>query len=89
MEYSIYKAKARLSEVIRMVKARRRVVITERGVPVAEIIPYAPNRPELLDDRIARLSKAGAIVSHNEEFHIEPLTIRAGAVDRFLQQDRE
>jgi prevent-host-death family protein len=89
MEYSIYKAKAHLSEVMRMVKARRRVVITERGVPIAEILPYAQNKPQSLADRIAGLVKAGAILPHQEPFRPEPLTLRAGAVERFLQEDRE
>ena len=89
MRYSIYQAKARLSEVIRMVKARRRVVITERGVPVAEVIPCLPDRPESLADRIDRLARAGAILSPDEPFLPKPLIIHAGAVDRFLQQDRE
>jgi prevent-host-death family protein len=89
MEYSIYQAKARLSEVIRMVKARRRVVITERGVPVAEVVPYVRNGPESLADRIARLSRSGSIVSRKEPFSAQPVSIRPGAVNRFLGQDRE
>jgi len=87
--YSIYEAKARLSEVLRMVKARRRVIITERGVPVAEIVPYEQDRPEVLADRIARLAKAGAIVQRKEPFSAKTLILRPGAAERFLRQDRE
>jgi prevent-host-death family protein len=89
MKYSIYEAKARLSEVIRMVKARRRVTITERGMPVAEIIPYTPDRPESLSERITKLAGTGAILPSDEPFLPKPLTVRSGAVERFLQQDRE
>jgi prevent-host-death family protein len=39
-QYSIYEAKARFSEIIRKVKDRHRIIITERGRPVAEVIPY-------------------------------------------------
>jgi len=89
MKYSVYEAKARLSEVIRNVKARRRVVITERGVPVAEIIPYAGDRPESLSERIARLAKLGMIVTRKEPFRADPVSVRPGAVARFLREDRD
>lgn len=89
MKYSIYEAKARLSEVVRHAKARRRVIITERGVPVAEVIPYAGTIAESLSNRISRLSKTGAVVPHKEPFHPEPVCIRQGAVRRFLSEDRD
>ena len=89
MKYSIYEAKARLSEVIRMVKSRRRVIITERGVPVAEVIPYTGNLPESLSDRIDRLSKLGAIVPSKEPFSPECMTTINGALERFLSEDRD
>jgi len=89
MKYSVYEAKARLSEVIRNVKARRRVVITERGVPVAEIIPYTGDRPESLSGRIVRLAKLGMIVTRKEPFRAAPVSVRPGAVARFLREDRD
>jgi len=89
MKYSVYEAKARLSEVIKMVKSRRRVIITERGVPVAEVIPYIEGRTEPLASRIQKLSKSGVILPPKAAFQPEPVTIRAGAVRRFLQQDRD
>jgi prevent-host-death family protein len=89
MRYSIYEAKARFSEIIRMVKARRRVIISERGVPVAEIIPYAEDQPEKLEARISRLAAAGAILRCKEPFHTQALAELPGALDRFLQQDRD
>jgi prevent-host-death family protein len=88
MKYSVYEAKARLSEALRNVKRRRRVFITERGVPVAEIIPCADDRPEALSDRILRLTKLGMIVSRKEPFHAGPVSVRPGAVARFLREDR-
>jgi prevent-host-death family protein len=89
MKYSIYEAKARFSEIIRMVKARRCVIISERGVPVAEIIPYEKGQQEKLADRIARLIKSGSILSKKDAFRFESLANRPGAVNRFLQQDRD
>jgi prevent-host-death family protein len=89
MNFSIYQAKARFSEIIRMVKSKRQVIISERGVPVAEIIPYATSQSEELTDRIARLIKSGSIVPSKEPFRFQTLANHPGAVDRFLQQDRE
>ena len=52
--YSIYEAKAKLSEIIRHVKRRRSVTITERGREVARVVPspatnsgYCPNNFEV------------------------------------------
>lgn len=89
MKYSIYEAKARLSEVIRHAKARRRVIITERGIPVAEVVPYAEEASESLSRRIAGLSNRGAIVPRKEPFRPQPVCIRKGAVRRFLSRDRD
>jgi prevent-host-death family protein len=89
MKYSVYEAKARLSEVIRVVKSRRRVIITERGVPVAEIIPYDDGAPASLSDRVQKLTKLGSVVPRREPFSVESVTIRAGAVERFLKEDRD
>jgi prevent-host-death family protein len=89
MEYSIYQAKARLSEIIRMVKARRRVIISERGVPVAEIIPYTNDQSEKFADRIERLVKSGSILSKKEPFQFKTLIDHPGAVEGFLKRDRD
>jgi prevent-host-death family protein len=89
MNYSIYQAKARLSEIIRLVKSRRRVIISDRGVPVAEVIPYDRDNPEKLSARIERLVKSGSVLPRKEPFQAEPLVHRPGAADRFLQHDRE
>ena len=39
LEYSIYEAKARFSEVIRQVRDGKTVTVSHRGEPVAEIHP--------------------------------------------------
>jgi prevent-host-death family protein len=55
---SVSELKARLSEYLRRVKAGERVVVTERGKPVAEIVAVRPYRdPDDIDD----LVKAGLI----------------------------
>lgn len=83
--YSIYEAKARLSEIIRAVKQRRRVTITERGIPVAQVVPLT--QEETLADRVAELRAAGAIeqAARGPEA-IETLARRPGALGRFLAE---
>ena len=39
--YSIYETKAKLSEILRVVKSGKKVIVCERGTPIAEIIPFA------------------------------------------------
>ena len=87
--YSIYQAKARFSEIIRIVKRRRRVIITDRGIPVAEVVPYSTEQPESIDNRIAKLAQIGAIIPSQEPFRATPVRLVAGASDRFMAQDRD
>ena len=49
--------KSRLSECVRAVKSGRTIVITDRGQPVARIVPEAIS----LRERVDVLRKAGAI----------------------------
>ena len=88
-EYSIYQAKARFSEIVRIVKRRRRVIVTDRGIPVAEIIPYKTDQPESIEDRIAKLTQIGAIIPSQERFSATPVRLVPGASDRFMAQDRD
>jgi len=93
-EYSIYEAKARLSEVLRLVKTRREVVITERGKPIAKIVPFDADDAESLDQRVERLSTSGQLASASVSPR-DPLPARrrtrtsapaknSGALQRFL-----
>lgn len=60
--YSIYQTKARLSEVLRIVKTRREVVITEHGKPIAKIVPFDHDDEESLEHRLERLTTSGQLV---------------------------
>ncbi len=89
-QYSIYEAKARLSEIIRIVKNKRKVVITERGVPVAEVVPYKAIGGKSLESRIKDLESRGALIlAKRKPSSIRFLTSRPGAVKRFLAEDRD
>lgn len=89
-QYSIYEAKARLSEIIRIVKNKRKVVITERGVPVAEVAPYKASGEKSLESRIKDLESRGALIlAKRKPSSIRFIASRPGAVERFLAEDRD
>jgi prevent-host-death family protein len=56
---SVVNLKARLSEYLRLVKAGREVVITERGVPVARLMPL--DDVERKSSRRLRLAREGSL----------------------------
>ena len=57
--YSIYEAKTHFSEIIRQVKRRRSVVITDRGREVAQVVGIRPAGG--LNERLASLQEAGIV----------------------------
>ena len=54
----IRELKARLSECVREVKSGATVIVTERGRPVARLVPEAGS----LDERLEALRQTGAIL---------------------------
>lgn len=56
---SVVDLKSRLSEYLRRVKAGAELVITDRGVPVARIVPLDP--AERRTTRRLRLTKTGVV----------------------------
>lgn len=56
---SVAQLKARLSEYLRQVKGGNELVITERGVPVARLVPL--DASERRSTRRDRLARAGAL----------------------------
>ena len=86
--YSIYEAKAKLSEVLRQVKKGHEAIITERGKSIARVIPFA--REENFEERIKRLEAQGVLTPATIKGPL-PKNIgvkRPGALQRFLD-DRE
>ena len=82
--YSIYEAKAKLSEIIRQVKRNRRIVITERGRDVAQVVPVQAD----LDQRLADLAAAGVLSRATlvRPGDVRPVARRRGALKRFLEE---
>jgi prevent-host-death family protein len=87
--YSTYEAKAQFSKILRKVMRNRRVIITRRGEPIAEIGPVTRNG-EGIEDHLKRLESEGIITRNPDSplSSIAPLEKRAGALDRFLE-DRD
>ncbi len=82
--YSIYEAKARLSEVIRLVKQNQTVIITERGHEVARMVPIEPKSS--FDKRLQALAQVGIITQNPSAMPGKITTIarRPGSLKRFL-----
>ncbi len=59
--YSIYEAKARLSEIIRYVKSNKLITITERNVPVVKVIPINKAQTKTLEEIIGELENEGIV----------------------------
>jgi prevent-host-death family protein len=90
---TITEAKNGLSALLDRVRAGESVVITDRGVPVAVLEP-APGRVDL-DERIARLERAGIVRRGRVEPPMDllrtpgpPLAAGASVVDAVLDERR-
>ena len=88
--YSLYEAKARLSEILRRVREGRTVTISYRGEPVAEVRPVAPPAGGIRA-RLRTLAERGQYVPPRRSFPSDVrVAKRAGALGRFLRdRDRD
>lgn len=80
--YSIYDVKAKLSQLLRLVKEGETVIISDRGTPQFEIILY--QKSENFSDRIKELTMRGMIQPATEST-LQPIANIEGVVERFLQ----
>ncbi len=82
--YSLYDAKARLSEILRRVRAGETIIVTYRGEAVAEIRPIGWGADEM-EERLSRLAARGVVVrSAERRGKLGPIVDRPGALKRFL-----
>jgi prevent-host-death family protein len=58
---SISETKAKLSALLELVRAGETVTITDRGRPVARLVPAAGSEDETDEERLARLERKGLI----------------------------
>ena len=90
LNYSIYEAKARFSEVIRQVREGKTVTVSYRGEPVAEIRSIRRRQTPTLDERLDDLERNGSLVrSAIPRRTIRPIERRPGALSRFLAERGE
>jgi prevent-host-death family protein len=83
--YSTYEAKAKFSEIIRKVRAGKRVVISFRGEPVAEIRPIA-GPEETVAERLQRMADEGILLEAPAGGRrLRAIARRPGALARFLR----
>jgi prevent-host-death family protein len=82
--YAIHEAKARFSELVRVAKSGRDLVITDRGRPVARLVGMG--EPKRLADRLLDLQAQGVLGAFPEraDVEIQPIARRRGSLARFL-----
>ncbi len=89
---AISKLKAALSEYIARVKRGEEVLVTERGKPVAQIIPISPGA--VRDDRIRELVRRGVVRAGHGRLQrallgLPVCAVPEGMVLRVMDEERE
>lgn len=83
--YSIYETKAKFSEILRIVKSGKEVIVNERGHSIARILPF-----KSLDDLSQRwdwFCKAGQVIKFESgERDFTAKSESKGALGRFLEE---
>lgn len=86
-QYSLYEAKAKLSEIIRLVRERGETfTVSYHGRPVAEIRPI-PASEGTVEERLRELEDRGILEGPSAPPHAFPPAIPGspGVLDRFLE----
>lgn len=84
--YSTHEAKAKFSELLAFVRKGVHVVVTYRGVRVAEVLPYQ-SKSLSWEDRLARLKEEGVIIESKDRGRDFPkISNKKGALKRFLEE---
>lgn len=88
LTYSTYEAKAKFSEILRLVREGKTVYVTYHGRTVAEIRPLS--EPEGLPARLQRLRDEGVLQRSGERVGELATVARVpGALARFLAERGE
>ena len=86
-EYSLYEAKARLSEIVRRVREHgESVTISYHGERVAEIGPIEAATGDGFGRRVQRMAAAGSVMRAAAAPRLKPLAKKKGALKRFLDE---
>jgi len=87
----IREAKVNLSRYVRLVQKGGEVVITDRGRPVARIVPFTASELSL-DERVERLVEQGRlepVAPHRIKAIPPPIQVPGDAAQRMLREDRD
>jgi prevent-host-death family protein len=83
-----WEAKARFSELLRLVREGRTITVTYHGEPVAEVRPLKPESG--IAARIERLRSRGLLsIPESVDGPLAPLASRPGGLARFLDDRHE
>ena len=80
--YSIYEAKAHLSKLLRIVKQGHTVTVSERGKPVAKVIPISEGESAL--KRLKNLEECGLLIRAKSKTFPKGTKV-LGGLERFLE----
>lgn len=80
--YSIYEAKTRLSELLRIVKSGSEVIVMERGKAIAKVVPFMQEGD--FSTRLQSLEESGLLISGSRESMPDSPKRVAGGLQRFL-----
>lgn len=86
----IREAKAHLSRYLKIVAQGAEVILTDRGVPVAKIVPFRPEERSL-EQRLKKLEDEGVLdrqAERRRQTHQFPLAVSGDMAQHFLQEDR-
>lgn len=82
--YSIYEAKAKFSELLRRVKGGTEVTVTERGRPVAKVIPL--QQEQTLAQRLKELEHCNNLIPRRRKKMERGGENIPGGLERFLKE---
>ena len=85
----VREAKARLSKLLRDVQRGQEWTITDRGKPVARLVPVSGNALPLAE-RLRMLEETGLVepLQHEVQDLPSPLPLKKGIAQTWLQEDR-
>ena len=85
----VREAKARLSELLRYARAGKTVIITERGIPTARIVPIAQEDLSVRE-RLLQMERQGILSSLSRKPRLpKPVMAPGVSAQRVLRADRD
>ena len=89
MNVSVRDLKNGLSEYLHRVRAGERLVVTDRGRPIAEVLPLGESKVSA-KERLLRLSEAGELSLPRGRGlpDVKPMRVKGKPVSRTLLEDR-